>query len=220
MLEVHAGSCGEHMAGKNLSLKVMRYGIFWPTMKKDCEEFAKRCAPCQMYGPMNHKSSVSFNPVTSPCPFYMWGIDLVGSFPKGPGQHKFIVVSIDYYTKWVLAKALARILEIDIIELFMELIIFRFEVPRIVVTDNGTQFVGAEIEKTLAELEIRHVKSSVAYPQSNRQVEITNKAILQGLKKRLLEAERNWVDELPNVLWSHRTTPRSTTGSILNGIRH
>lgn len=68
------------------------------------------------------------------------------------------------------------------------------------------------MEKTLAELEIKHVKSSVAYPQSNGQVEITNKAILQGLKKRLVEAEGNWVDELPNVLWSHRTSPRTPTG--------
>lgn len=60
----------------------------------------------------------------------------------------------------------------------MEYIVFRFGVPRTVVTDNGTQFVGADIEKTMAELKIQHVKLSVTYPQSNGQVEITNKAIL------------------------------------------
>ncbi|XP_074347370.1 uncharacterized protein LOC141686219 [Apium graveolens] len=81
-----------------------------------------------------------------------------------------------------------------------------------IVIDNGTQFVGSEIEKTFEQLKIQHFKASVAYPQYNDQVKITNKAILQGIKKRLAEANRLWVDELPNVLWSDRTTPRNLTG--------
>lgn len=79
-------------------------------------------------------------------------------------------------------------------------------------TDNGSQFTGKDFEEALAQLKISHIRSSVAYPQANGQVEITNKAILQGIKKRLLEATTNWVDELPNVLWGHRTTPRAATG--------
>lgn len=80
----------------------------------------------------------------------------------------------------------------------MEYIVFGFGVPMIVVTD---------FEKTLNDLKVQHSKAPVSYPQSNGQVEITNKAILHGIKKRLTEANINWVDELPNVLWSHRTSP-------------
>ena len=68
------------------------------------------------------------------------------------------------------AKPLARIREKEMIEFFMEFIVFRFDVPRIVVTDNGTQFIGKDFEDTLKELKIKHVKASVEYPKSNGQV--------------------------------------------------
>ena len=46
MNEVHSGICGEHLAGKNMALKILRHGVYWPTIRKDCEEFTKRCHPC------------------------------------------------------------------------------------------------------------------------------------------------------------------------------
>lgn len=98
------------------------------------------------------------------------------------------------------------------IEFFMEFIVFRFAVPMSVVTDNGTQFMGEKFESMLSELKMKHLKASVAYPQANGQVEVSNRAILQGLKKRIQDQPRNWVDELPNVLWSYRMTPRTVTG--------
>ena len=161
---------------------------------------------------MNHRPATCFSASQPPCPFFMWGMDLVGPLPKCQGQKQFLIVAIDYFTKWVEAKPLARIREKDVTQFFMEFIVFRFGVPRIVVTDNGSQFTGKDFEDALTQLKISHIKSSVAYPQANGQVEITNKAILQGIKKRLQEATTNWVDELPNVLWGHRTTPRTTTG--------
>ncbi|XP_074352202.1 uncharacterized protein LOC141691376 [Apium graveolens] len=114
-------------------------------------------------------------PVINPYPFFQWGIDIVGPFPKSKNQAQYIVVAVDYATKWVEARPLAKIHEKDM-------------------------------------LKIKHIKSSVAYPQANGQVEVSNRIILQGLKKRVDELPRRWVDELPNVLWSYRTTPRSSTG--------
>ncbi|KAL8100953.1 hypothetical protein AgCh_032996 [Apium graveolens] len=93
------------------------------------------------------------------------------------------------------AKPLARIKELDVIHFLMKNIVFRFGVPRIIITDNGTQFTGESWKNALEELEIQHLKASVAYQQANGQVEITNKAVLQGLKKRLMDANRNWVLE-------------------------
>nr|XP_017239614.1 PREDICTED: uncharacterized protein K02A2.6-like [Daucus carota subsp. sativus] len=212
MTEIHSGICGEHTSGKSMALKLIKHRIFWPTLRADCEEFTKKCKPCQLYGAMNHRPATGFSASQAPCPFFMWGMDLVGPLPKCPGQKQFLIVAIDYFTKWVEARPLARIREVETIHFFMESIVFRFGVPRIIVTDNGSQFTGKDFEEALSQLKISHIRSSVAYPQANGQVEITNKAILQGIKKRLLEATTNWVDELPNVLWGHRTTPRATTG--------
>jgi hypothetical protein len=127
-----------------------------------------------------------------PCPFFQWGIDIVGPFPKSKGQAQFIVVAIDYVTKWVEAKPLARIREKEMVEFFMEHIVFRFGIPQVVVTDNGTQFVGEQFENALSELKIKHIKSLVAYPQANGQVEVTNCTILQGIKKRIEENINDW----------------------------
>ncbi|XP_017216818.2 uncharacterized protein LOC108194379 [Daucus carota subsp. sativus] len=212
MQEIHSGICGNHISGRNMALKIMRHGVYWPTMKQDCEEYSKKCKACQLYGTVSHKPTATFSASQSPCPFAMWGIDLVGPLPKCTGQKQFLIVAIDYYTKWPEAKPLARIRETEVVQFFMENIVFRFGVPRVIVTDNGSQFTGKDFEEALGQLKITHIKSSVAYPQANGQVEITNKAILQGIKKRLLDAPSNWVDELPNVLWGYRTTPRTATG--------
>lgn len=98
------------------------------------------------------------------------------------------------------------------VEFLMEFIIFRFGVPMIIVTDNGTQFIGETFIGALSQLKIKLIKASVAYPQAYGQIEVSNRTILNGLEKRVEENSQCWVDELPNVLWSYRTTLRTTTG--------
>lgn len=94
-----------------------------------------------------------------------------------------MIVAIYYATEWVEAKPVARIREKEIIELFIKFVVLRFGVPVMVVTNNGTQFVGNFFESMLQELSIKHLKASVTYPQCNEQVEVNNMTLLQGLKK-------------------------------------
>ncbi|XP_074324262.1 uncharacterized protein LOC141661177 [Apium graveolens] len=166
----------------------------------------------EIYGSISHQPLVEMILVVNPCPFYQLGIDIVGPFPKSKNQAQYIVVVVDYVTKWIEARPLAKICGKEMVEFLMEYIIFRFVVPRIVVTDNGTQFVGEKFTQILSQLRIKHIKSSVAYPQANGQVEVSNRIILQGLKKRVDELPRSWVDEFPNILWPYRMTFRSATG--------
>lgn len=129
-------------------------------------------------------------PIISSCPFYQWGIDIVGPFSKSKGQVQYIVVAVDYATKWIEAKPLAKIRENEMVEFLLGYIVFCFGKPRVVVIDNGTQFVGETFTHALSQLEIKHIKASVAYPQANGQVEVSNRIILQGLKKRVEEIPR------------------------------
>uniref|UniRef100_A0A2N9FB44 Integrase catalytic domain-containing protein n=1 Tax=Fagus sylvatica TaxID=28930 RepID=A0A2N9FB44_FAGSY len=80
------------------------------------------------------------------------------------------------------------------------------------ISDNGTQFDSGPFKKYCSEFGIRNHFSSPAYPQGNGQAESSNKTILNGIKKRLEEAKGRWVEELPTILWTFRTTPRSSTG--------
>ncbi|KAJ0836359.1 putative nucleotidyltransferase, Ribonuclease H [Helianthus annuus] len=93
-----------------------------------------------------------------------------------------------------------------------EHIICRFGLPMCIVTDNGTNFAADEFQKWLEELNIEHIFSSVAHPQGNGQVESINKSLVEGIKARLGTARRGWVDELPSILWAHRTSPKTSNG--------
>ena len=78
--------------------------------------------------------------ITSPWPFSQWGIDIVSSLPIGKGQVKFLLAAIDYFTKWVEAKALATITEAKIRSFVWKNIICRFGIPMTIISDNGRQF--------------------------------------------------------------------------------
>ena len=87
-----------------------------------------------------------------------------------------------------------------------------FNIPRALISDNGTQFDGGQFRAFCADLGIRNYYATPAYPQCNGQAEISNKTVLNGIKKRLERAKGKWVEELPSVLWAYRTTPRRSTG--------
>ena len=92
---------------------------------------------------------------------------------------------MDYFTKWMEAKALANIRDVDVKNFVWRNIVTRFGVPESLVSDNGLQFNSRAFREFCSNLNIKNKYSTPAYPQSNNQVEATNKAIMNGLKKRL-----------------------------------
>ncbi|KAI3503882.1 hypothetical protein L1887_32347 [Cichorium endivia] len=90
-------------------------------------------------------------------------------------------------------------------------ILTRFGTPRILISDNGLQFAENPFRGWCEERQIRQQFTSVAHPQANGQTEVTNRTMVNGIKKRLGKAKGNWVEELPSVLWSYRATPRTST---------
>ncbi|KAI0531270.1 hypothetical protein KFK09_000823 [Dendrobium nobile] len=136
----------------------------------------------------------------------------MGPFPIATGQRKFIILAVDYFTKWVEAEPLAKITETNAKQFLWKNIICRFGIPAKIITDNGTQFTGKVFTSFCKDFHIQLVHTAVAHPQTNGQTEVTNRTILKGLKTRLGKAGGQWVEELPNVLWAYRTTARTPTG--------
>ncbi|KAL0285764.1 UNVERIFIED_CONTAM: hypothetical protein Sangu_2764900 [Sesamum angustifolium] len=73
------------------------------------------------------------------CPFDQWGIDILGPFPPAPAQKKFIILAVEYFSKWVEVEALAKILEKEVINFIWKNIISRIDIPRLLISDNGAQ---------------------------------------------------------------------------------
>ncbi|XP_011078448.1 uncharacterized protein LOC105162179 [Sesamum indicum] len=101
MKEIHEGSCGNHSGGRSLAQKVISQGYFWPTLVKDTKELVKRCEACQKFAAQIHAPATQMEPVKITCPFDQWGIDILGPFPTARSQKKFIVVAVEYFSKWV-----------------------------------------------------------------------------------------------------------------------
>ncbi|VFQ71616.1 unnamed protein product [Cuscuta campestris] len=220
MEEIHEGVCAAHQGPYSISRRAIIQGYFWPTMRKDCEEYVRKCPTCQQFQNIPGRPATNYTPVSSVIPFSRWGIDLVGALPKGAGQARWIVVAIDYFTKWVEAEPLAGITGRQMIDFVGTNILCRFGVPKQIISDNGTQFEEAEFQDFLKTWGIQHTKVSVAYPQANGQVENVNRTIIDGIKKKLLSEGSKWVDELPRILWTYRTTPRKATGDTPFGLAY
>ncbi|XP_022889183.1 uncharacterized protein LOC111404631 [Olea europaea var. sylvestris] len=173
--EVHEGVYGNHQGARALAFKLIRYGYYWSTMKKDAQEYVKKCDKCQRFGNVIHSPAEDLTSISCTAPFEQWEIDILGPFPISRGQLKFVAVAVEYFTKWVEAEPLATISE-----------------PKLRRVD--------------------HRLTSVSHPQSNGLVEVTNQIILQDLHTRIGDARGSWSDELPSILWTYRTSHKTTTG--------
>nr|GEX95150.1 reverse transcriptase domain-containing protein [Tanacetum cinerariifolium] len=109
--EIHEGSCSRHARTRFVMAKSLRTGYYWPTMHKDARTFIRACQDCQVHKPVPKNLPQNLTSITSLFPFYKWGIDIAGPFPKGPRKFKFLIVAIDYFTKWIEAKPITTISE-------------------------------------------------------------------------------------------------------------
>ncbi|GKB40755.1 reverse transcriptase domain-containing protein [Tanacetum coccineum] len=163
--DIHEGSCNMHAEPRSVLAKAMRSGYYWPTMHRDAQEMIRKCKDCQIHRPVPRHPQQPLTPITTPWPFYKWGIDIAGPFLKG---------------------------------------------PRKIVSDNGKQFSGDPLKDWCEKLNIVQRFASVKLPQSNGLVERANKSLGEGIKARLGEGNKNWLEELPHVLWAHRTMIKSS----------
>ena len=136
------------------------------------------------------------------------------------GNQRFVLVAVDYFTKWAKAEALANIRDVDVKMFMWRNIVTRFGVSESLVSDNGLQFDSKAFRWFYSDLGIKNRYSTPAYPQNNGQAEATNKAIVNGLRKRLEGTKGRWAEELPNVLWVYRTTLRWFTGETLFSLTY
>ena len=136
----------------------------------------------------------------------------MGPLPTAPAQKKLLLVTIDYFSKWIQDDAFTSIKDRDVTRFIWKNIVCRFGIPRSIVSDNGTQFDSWVYRDFYQELKIKNLYSTPQYPQSNDQDEASKKTLLTALKKRLDSAKGKWVEELPGVLWAYRTTAWKPTG--------
>ena len=107
----------------------------------------------------------------------------MGPFPKAVRNKKYLLVGIDYFTKWVEAEPLANIRDVNVKRFVWKSIVTQIGVLHVLISDNGLQFDSKMFKKYCGELGITNRYSTPTYPQGNGQAEVVNKVIVRGLKK-------------------------------------
>ncbi|CAL8151930.1 unnamed protein product [Prunus armeniaca] len=111
---------------------VRRHGYYFPTMLKNCIEYAKGCIRCQIYGPIQRVPTEALHPVTKPWPFRGWAVGIIGKiYPAASNQNAWILVATDYFTKWVEAESYRSISSTQVVRYFENHIVHKFGIPKL-----------------------------------------------------------------------------------------
>ena len=140
MREVHEEIYRNHFGSRSLVHKLIWVGYYWLTIQRNAFAYVKVCDKCQRFGNLIRQPTEELTPMTALWLFAQWGLDIMGPFLMVLRQLKFLVICIDYFTRWVKAKALAIITEKNVQSFVWKNIICKYSIPRVLVSDNGKQF--------------------------------------------------------------------------------
>nr|GEU70828.1 reverse transcriptase domain-containing protein [Tanacetum cinerariifolium] len=142
--------------------------------------------------------------------FDVWGIDFMGPFPSSKGN-KYILVAVDYLSKWVEVKALpsndARVVVKILKSLFSQL-----GIPRAIISYRGTHFCNDQFTRVMIKYGVTHRLATAYHPQNSGQVEVSNHGLKRILERTVGENRASWSDKLDDALWVFRTAFKTPIG--------
>ncbi|XP_077940891.1 uncharacterized protein LOC144385036 isoform X6 [Gasterosteus aculeatus] len=206
----HTHPLGAHLGVEKTKERILQR-FFWPGVHKEIENFCRSCPECQQVAPKpTYRNPLIPLPIID-TPFERIGLDIVGPLPKSARGHQYILVILDYATRYPeaipLRKATARHIANELFLLSTSL-----GIPKEILTDQGTPFMSRVMKELCALLKIKQLRTSVYHPQTDGLVERFNKTLKSMLRKAVGEDGRNWDHLLPYLLFAVREVPQSSTG--------
>ncbi|GJY78114.1 reverse transcriptase domain-containing protein [Tanacetum coccineum] len=206
----HNGPTGGHNGANYTAKKVFHSGFYWPTIYRDAHDLVTRCDACQRQGKISQKDEMPQNAIQVCKIFDVWGINFMGPFPSSQGN-KYILMAVDYLSKWVEAKALP-INDARAIMKILKSLFARFGTPRAIISDCGTHFCNDQFAKVMLKYGVTHCLSNANHPQTSGQVEVSNRGLKRILERNIGKNHASWSDKLDDALWAFRTAFKTPIG--------
>nr|GEV34297.1 reverse transcriptase domain-containing protein [Tanacetum cinerariifolium] len=206
----HYRPTGGHHGPNNTSKKVFDLEFFWPTILCDAHDLVKNCDVCQHQGKISQRDEMPQNSIQACEIFNVWGIDFMGLFLSSRG-HKYILVTIDYLSKWVEAKELPTN-DARVVCQFLKDLFAKFGTPRAIISDRGRHLCNDQFAKVMQKFSVTHRSATPYHPQTSGQVEVSNRGLKRILERTIGENRASWSDKLDDALWAFRTAYKTPIG--------
>ncbi|GJT43772.1 reverse transcriptase domain-containing protein [Tanacetum coccineum] len=201
---------GGHYGANYTAKKIFDSGFYWPTIYKDAHDFVTRCDICQRQSKISQRDEMTQNSIQVCKIFDMWGIDFMGPFPSSRGN-KYILVAVDYLSKWVEAKALPTN-DARVVCKFLKSL-FASSVPSCNISDAEPIFAMTNLQRSCLNMESLIVSPPRYHPPKlSGQVEVSNRGLKRILERTVGENRASWSDKLDDALWAFRTAYKTPIG--------
>lgn len=189
--------------------KLITSKYFWPNINKDVNGWTKCCIPCQQSKIGRHTFSRHGKIATPQGRFQHVHLDLVGPLPQSNG-HTFILTLVDRFTRWPEAIPIRNINASTVADAFLRIWVARYGVPKVVTTDQGTQFMSNLFRELSSLFGMHHIHTTSYHPQSNGMVERFHRQLKAAFKSK--ESSKDWFYELPWILLGIRSALKEDIG--------
>lgn len=197
------------------TLRAIQGTYYWPNMHREIYHHVTHCDLCRQIKPSNENHRAETGEYRDPEKVgRMLSVDIIGPLPAAKhSKHAYAVVAVDCFSRYVFAKSFVNATADKIIPFLEEEVLFKFDVPEVVITDNGKQFKSKAFGDFVAKYKIRHSTTPLYHAQANM-VEATNKKVKTGLKAVILQAKEEqieWAKHLPRIVMTINTTATTST---------
>ncbi|KAJ8952343.1 hypothetical protein NQ318_017237 [Aromia moschata] len=208
--ELHSSPSGGHF-GVTRTLARVRDRFYWVNCRRDVEEWCKRCDLCSAKKGPKTRSRGKMVQYLSGAPFERVAVDILGPLPVTDRGNKYLMVVMDYFSKWPEAVPLPNQEAETVAEAFIENVIARHGVPLELHSDQGRNFESELWQEVMKIMGIKKTRTTALHPQSNGMVERHNRTICHYLSKFVSENQRDWDKLVPLFLLSYRSSQHEST---------
>ncbi len=202
---------GGHL-GRNRTCEAVRQKYWWPHMIKHINAWVASCERCQEKKEPRRGKSGLLEPLPIPArPFERVGMDLMGPFHPTDRGNRWILVMVDYLSKWPIAVALPDKKADTVAKAFVEHLVCVHGAPECLLSDQGKEFLNDVLQRVNEDLAIHKLKTSAYHPQTDGLVERFNSTLQNMLSMYVADNQRDWDAYLPYVLSAYRSTVHEAT---------
>ena len=210
MEENHSGPFGGHFAGKGLCGTLMqRY--WWDGMVGDIHRFCRSCLTCAAYRGAGRRCKPQLHPIPVGGPFERVGVDIL-EMPRTLQGNRYVVVFMEYLTKWVEAYAVEDQTSETIAKLLIDNVVCRHGVPSQLLSDRGPNLLSNLMQDVCELLGMKKVNTTSYHPQTDGLVENMNQTLRAMLAKHAHTFGPDWDLYLQQLLFAYRVKPQDSTG--------